>query len=138
MAPRFAGVPRTTWRAHAERVWQEGPDGLDLRYDPKLRDAVLEASATGPLPELWPLLDAFHALPTALIRGANSDLLSAATAAEMRRRLPGMICAEVPGRGHVPFLDEPEAHGAIAAFLDAVEGRATASPAADGAPLTGW
>jgi pimeloyl-ACP methyl ester carboxylesterase len=103
-----------------------------------LRKAVLEASATGALPELWPLLDAFHSVPTALIRGANSDLLSAATAAEMRRRLPAMIFADVPGRGHVPFLDEPEAQTAIAAYLDAAEGRGDADrPATDGAPLTG-
>jgi pimeloyl-ACP methyl ester carboxylesterase len=138
MAPRFADVPRATWRAHAERVWQEGPDGLELRYDANLREAVLEASATGALPDLWPLLDAFATLPTALIRGANSDLLSAGTAAEMRRRLPGMIFADVPGRGHVPFLDEPGAQAAIAAYLDAAEAGAPAAQTTDGAPLTGW
>jgi pimeloyl-ACP methyl ester carboxylesterase len=54
----------------------------------------------------------------ALVRGANSELLSAATAAEMRRRRPDMIFAEVPGRGHIPFLDEPESLAAIRAFLE--------------------
>jgi hypothetical protein len=29
-----------------------------------------------------------------------------------------MIRAEVPGRGHVPFLDEPESLAAIRAFLE--------------------
>jgi hypothetical protein len=29
-----------------------------------------------------------------------------------------MIAAEVPGRGHVPFLDEPESLAAIRAWLD--------------------
>ena len=139
MAPRFRDVPRATWRAHAERIWRQAPDGLDLRYDPRLGDAVRAAAATDAPPDLWPLLDAFRALPTALIRGANSDLLSAETAAEMRRRLQAMIFADVPGRGHVPFLDEPQAQAAIAAYLDAVEGRGAADrPAADGAPLTGW
>lgn len=56
-------------------------------------------------------------IPLALVRGANSDLLSAATAAEMVRRIPAMIHAEVPDRGHIPFLDEPEALDAIAAWL---------------------
>jgi len=36
----------------------------------------------------------------------------------MRRRLPHMLFAEVPGRGHVPFLDEPEALSLIAAYLE--------------------
>ncbi len=53
----------------------------------------------------------------ALIRGANSDLLTEETAAEMARRRPDMLSAELPGRGHVPFLDEPESMLAIKAWL---------------------
>ena len=120
MAPGFSGVPRATWRAHAERVWREGPDGLELRYDPRLRDGGLQASAADAAPDLWPLFDALRDMPVGLIRGANSELLSAETAGEMRRRRPDMIFAEVPGRGHVPFLDEPESVAALSAFLERV------------------
>ncbi len=95
---------------------QDG-DRLKNRYDPALRDAVIEAGAK-PAPDLWPLFDALDGLPTALIHGANSDLLSDATVAEMRRRHPGMGYARVPGRGHVPFLDEPESLSALHAWLD--------------------
>ncbi|TCO72807.1 alpha/beta fold hydrolase [Rhodovulum euryhalinum] len=118
MARRFPGVTRAQWRVYARRLWDEAPDGLALRYDPRLRHAVAEASATGAMPDLWPLFDALAGLPVALIRGANSDILSADTAAEMRRRRPDMIHAEVADRGHVPFLDEPESVAAIAAFLE--------------------
>jgi len=31
----------------------------------------------------------------------------------MQARRPDMITVEVPGRGHVPFLDEPEALAAL-------------------------
>jgi pimeloyl-ACP methyl ester carboxylesterase len=118
-AARFATVPLERWRLHAERLWRTTPGGLALRYDPRLRDAVLAAMPEDqPVPEIWELFDMLQGLPLALIRGANSDLLSAATVAEMRRRRPDMIYAEVPDRGHVPFLDEPEATAAIAAFLD--------------------
>ncbi|WP_354595926.1 alpha/beta fold hydrolase [Rhodovulum tesquicola] len=120
MQDRFPGVSRATWREYARRVWDEAPDGLALRYDPRLRNAVSEASATDALPDLWPMFDALAGLPVALIRGANSDILSAETAAEMRRRRPDMIFAEVADRGHVPFLDEPESLAAIRAFLKAV------------------
>ena len=40
----------------------------------------------------------------------------------MRERRPDLIVAEVPDRGHVPFLDEPEAQAALAALLARVEG----------------
>ncbi|ARE38857.1 Hydrolase, alpha/beta fold family functionally coupled to Phosphoribulokinase [Rhodovulum sp. P5] len=118
MAGRFPGVTRDQWRAYARRVWSEAPDGLALRYDPNLRRAVAEASAAGAMPDLWPLFDALNGLPVALIRGQNSDILSCETAEEMRRRRPDMIYAEIPDRGHVPFLDEPAAVEVIAAFIE--------------------
>ena len=108
----FEGVPESRWREEVEKHYRETEDGLVINYDPRLRDAVLEAGAQ-PAPDLWPLFDALSGLPLACIRGANSDLLAPATLAEMRRRRPDMIVAEVPGRGHVPFLDEPEALEAL-------------------------
>lgn len=118
MAPRFPGVTRAQWRIYAERLWKEGPDELELRYDPHLRRAVLEQSADDSLPSLWPLFEAFEGLPLALLRGANSDLLSPETAAKMREIHPEMLYAEVPDRGHVPFLDEPASRELIGKFLD--------------------
>ncbi|MBS0125236.1 alpha/beta fold hydrolase [Thetidibacter halocola] len=104
----FVGVPESRWLEEAERLFVQTENGLELTYDPMLRDAVLGGGAQ-PAPDLWPLFDALAGLPLCAIRGANSDLLSPSTFAEMRRRRPDMIAAEVPGRGHIPFLDEPEA-----------------------------
>lgn len=108
----FRSVPMDRWLAEVEQHYQQTPDGLTLRYDPKLRDTVLAAFAQPPL-DLWPLFDALAGLPLALIRGANSNLLSRKTAQQMQTRRPDMIYAEIPDRGHVPFLDEP---GALAAL----------------------
>lgn len=113
----FEGVPMARWLAEVTAHYEETPHGLVIRYDPKLRDAVLEAGAQ-PNPDLWPLFDALNGLPLALIRGANSDLLSVETAQEMVRRRPDMLYVDVPGRGHVPFLDEPEALGVITQWVD--------------------
>ena len=63
---------------------------------------------------------ALFLLPLALVRGANSDLLSPETAAEMRRRRPDMLFADVPDRAHVPFLDEPQALGVIRNWLEQI------------------
>ncbi|MBL3597959.1 alpha/beta hydrolase [Rhodovulum sulfidophilum] len=120
MRDRFPGVGRDQWRAYARRLWDATPDGLALRYDPALRHAVMEQSATDALPDLWPLFDALDGLPLALIRGAHSDILSPETASEMQRRRPDMIFAEIPDRGHTPFLDEPAAVAAIATLLERI------------------
>ena len=66
---------------------------------------------------MWPLFDALAPVPLAVVRGANSDLLSAETVARMQARRPDLIVAEVPDRGHVPFLDEPEALAALEALI---------------------
>ncbi|MFN3972131.1 MAG: alpha/beta fold hydrolase [Gemmobacter sp.] len=116
--PGFANVPPARWLAEARRHYTATPEGLRITYDPALRDAFLKAFE-GPPADAWPLFDACADLPLALIRGANSDLLSPATAAEMRRRRPDLIFAEVPDRAHIPFLDEPESLAVLRAFLAA-------------------
>jgi pimeloyl-ACP methyl ester carboxylesterase len=116
--PGFDGVPESRWLEEARLHYTETPEGLRITYDPALRDSFL-AAFQGPPVDLWPLFDACAGLPLALIRGANSDLLSTTTTAEMRRRRPDMIFAEVPDRAHIPFLDEPQAVAAIRAFLAA-------------------
>ena len=113
----FDNVPTSRWREEALKHYVEKPDGLDINYDPKLRDAVLSAAPEA-LPDLWPFFDCFEGLPTALLRGQNSDLLSRETAHEMQRRRPDMLSVEVQDRGHVPFLDEPESLLTIQAWLE--------------------
>lgn len=116
--PGFADVPESRWLAEARKFYRETPEGLKITYDPALREAFL-AAFEGPPADLWPLWEATAGLPVALIRGANSDLLTAETVARMKRQRPDMIHAEVPGRGHVPFLDEAESVAALRAFLAA-------------------
>ena len=119
MAPRFRNVPPATWAAFTRRCWSVAHDGrLGLRYDPRLRDAIEAQTAGLEPPDLWPLFALMQGLPLGLIRGANSDLLTAETAARMRDLRPDMDYAEIPDRGHVPFLDEPGSIAAIARFLE--------------------
>ncbi len=120
MAPGFANVARDTWLAHARALWDETPDGLANRYDPQLRQALLDQATDGALPEIWPLFDALAPFPLGLIWGENSTLLNADTVAEMQRRRPDMILGKVPDRAHVPFLDEPDSLAVISAYLEAV------------------
>ena len=117
MEERFPGVPLERWRKEVSHTHHETPEGVKINYDPAVRDAVSAAGATG-APDLWPLFDAIAPLPAAVIHGANSDLLSPATVAEMARRMPGLIVAHVPDRAHIPFLDEPEAQDALQHWLE--------------------
>jgi len=117
MEAKFPGVPLARWRQEVTHTHHETPGGVRINYDPGLRDAVIAAGATG-APDLWPLFDAIAPLPAAVIHGANSDLLTDATVAQMAARMPGLIVAHVPDRAHIPFLDEAEALHALRQWLE--------------------
>lgn len=118
--PGFSDVPDGRWLDDAQRHYDAVPEGLRIRYDPALRDAFL-AAFEGEAPDLWPLWDATAGMPVALIRGANSDLLSAEVAQKMQARRPDLIFAQVPGRAHVPWLDEGESLTAIRNWRAAIQ-----------------
>lgn len=120
MGAEFPDLTDADWEVQATRWLELTPEGLRLNYDPKLRNAMIE-QAKQAQPDLWPLFDAMDGLPLALIRGANSDLLTEASVTEMQRRRPDMIYANVPDRGHVPFLNEPEAAEAITQLIAKVK-----------------
>lgn len=118
--PGFETVPMSRWLEEASKLSVETPEGLRIPYDPALREAFLKAF-DGPPVDLWPLFDALQGLPLALIRGANSDLLSPDATQKMQARRPDMAFTEVPDRAHIPFLDEPEAVALIRAFLGSLQ-----------------
>ena len=118
-AAGFPEVPLARWRDQAAAMFVEKPGGgLGLRYDARLREALIGQAGAGEAPDLWQMFDALRDIPTAAIRGENSDLLSPETFREMQARHPGLIAATVPDRAHVPFLDEPEALAAIETLLE--------------------
>ncbi|OYX23064.1 MAG: alpha/beta hydrolase [Rhodobacterales bacterium 32-66-7] len=117
--PGFQAVPKLRWHEEAARHYVQHAGRVGLTYDPALRQSF-EAAMAAPLPELWPLFDACAGLPLALIRGAASDVLSRATAEEMRRRRPDLAFAEIADRGHIPFLDEPAAVDLVHRWLELV------------------
>jgi len=117
----FPHVGLERWLRHAHAVFDDEGNGRPrLSYDPALARAFAKAMEDAP-PQisLWPLFDAMEAVPMLVLRGEHSDILTRETVAEMSHRHPGLDAVEIPGRGHAPFLDEPEAVSAIERFLEA-------------------
>jgi pimeloyl-ACP methyl ester carboxylesterase len=100
------------WHKLASDVLRQGDDGQWVRhYDMGLalpfRSATPE-SARADEAALWAAYDAITC-PTLLVRGAESDLLSPATAAMMVGRGPKAELVEIPGVGHAPtFLHDDQ------------------------------
>jgi pimeloyl-ACP methyl ester carboxylesterase len=111
------GLTDADWLAYARRGYRENADGIPAPdLDPKISQA-LEAPPVATV-DMWPLYARIKAVPMLVIRGASSDILSAATVARMIHEKPDLEHITVANRGHAPLLDEPECLAAIDAFLD--------------------
>ena len=105
----FGLTSRAQWRTITESVVVRDGDGYRMHYDPRIAipfKQITPAAAAAGEAALWALYDAI-AVPTLLVRGENSDLLSRATAAQMTTRGPKATVVEIAGVGHAPmFMDQ--------------------------------
>ncbi len=103
--------------ARSTFIRDEESGDLRLNYDLKLADALREQAEAGDTPDLWALFAMLKDIPILCLRGSLSDVLSEETVARMRQLHPGIEIVEIPNRGHVPDLSEPESIRAIDDFL---------------------
>lgn len=108
------------WKKLASDVLRQDGDGKWLRhYDPQLalpfKSSTVEATAQAEA-ILWAAYDAIRC-PTLLLRGAQSDLLTQATARQMMQRGPKASLVEFDGVGHAPTLMHGDQIAAVQKFL---------------------
>jgi pimeloyl-ACP methyl ester carboxylesterase len=97
----------------------QGPGEWTLHYDPAIAlpfGAMTAQQAQEGEAFLWQAYDAISA-QTLLLRGAQSDLLSVATAQQMTQRGPQAQLVEFAGVGHAPTLIAPDQVDAVADFV---------------------
>ncbi len=107
------------WLGLSAPLLREEGGRWKLHYDPAIAlpfAAVTPAVAAAGEAALWAAYDALQC-PTLLIRGAQSDLLSAETARAMTQRGPGARLVELPGVGHAPTLIHDEQIAIVRDFL---------------------
>ncbi|MDO8802638.1 alpha/beta fold hydrolase [Phenylobacterium sp.] len=117
------GLTEADWERFARRVFRETDKGLALDYDPAISEVFKVAPTAAPAatgPDLWPLFVAMATgKPLLLVRGGQSDILEAAVADRMAALLPHMLRVDIPGVGHAPTLEEPQALAALDAYFAA-------------------
>ena len=101
--PRYTDALLWARVRHGVRPLPDG--GLTWKYDRGLRDLVRSGRWSDPI-DLWPSWTAL-ACPTLLVRGAESDVLTADIAAKMIDAQPRARLVEVPDAGHTVPGDQP-------------------------------
>jgi pimeloyl-ACP methyl ester carboxylesterase len=105
MAEQFPKLTAEQWLGAAQRTWHFKHGELKPAYDLGIARALAGIDIDRPMPPLWHEFDALAGVPMLVIRGANSDLLSAETVAAMRARRSEMDIIEVADQGHAPLLE---------------------------------
>ncbi len=115
----FGPHSRAQWLALTRPMLKAQGEGFVPHYDPAIalpfRGVTPEIAAAGEA-ALWASYDRVSC-PVLLLRGANSDLLTRATAEAMTQRGPRAQLREFAGVGHAPTLVAPEQVAAVRAFL---------------------
>ena len=116
------------WDRFVRRLCSERADGsIQPDYDMAIAKPFATDSGA-PDFDPWPLLEGLVDKPVLIVRGETSDLFSAQTADRMLDALPKAELVTVPGIGHAPVLDEPEAVAGIDRLLERVLAEAELEP----------
>jgi len=115
----FGKHSREQWLALTRPMLKPEGDGFKPHYDPGIavpfKAMTPELAAAGEA-ALWAAYDAIRC-PTLLVRGADSDLLTRATAQAMMQRGPKAKLHEFAEVGHAPMLVAPEQVAVVREFL---------------------
>lgn len=105
------------WLRLTKRTHRLTPEGrIVTDYDKQIA-APLRVPGDAAGVDLWPAYRALADVPVLVLRGALSDILAHGAAKRMAKDLPRARLVEVPGVGHAPTMDEPEAVAAIDAWV---------------------
>ena len=102
------------WRRLTETSTRRLPDGrVTPHYDPAMVQQFIHHPHDH---ERWPEYDSLE-IPVLCLRGEDSDLLEAGTAAQMALRGPRARVVTIAGCGHAPALNVPAHLELVGAFL---------------------
>ena len=113
----YPGYEIEDWLAMAKRIYRLNSSGrIVLDYDMKIAEPFrVPGNEAGP--DMWHALEQLKTVPVLILRGQRSDVLGAATADRMLKRLDKAELVTVPRVGHTPTLEEPDAVAAIDRLL---------------------
>ena len=110
----FGDLPESIWEYYALNSLQKNSAGkYEIKRDVNLSKPFAAVTPSDKNMELWPFWEKIK-IPTLVIRGEHSDILSVSTIQRMQQMNPKTEAVQVDKAGHAPYLYS-DAH---CAFLD--------------------
>lgn len=115
VASGFGPHDEAGWDLLSRHYWVQEGGQWRVHYDPRIAEPF--AALVEEPPPLWSLYDAVRC-PTLVVRGADSDLLTAGDARAMTERGPRARLLEWAGVGHAPTFIAESQSAAVIQFLE--------------------
>lgn len=119
----FPAIDEAGWEDYARKTFDDRAGRPHRAFDPKIVKTLQSIDYNEPMQTLWPQFDGLANVPVLVLRGANSDILSAETLERMIARRPDLDIMVIDNAGHAPMLVDPAELARIAAFAAAADDR---------------
>lgn len=101
---QFPKLDPEGWLKLARQIFVQGKKRAEPDYDKKLLKSFDYLDLSKPLPTVWPQFAALKQVPTLVLRGERSDILSKLTVEQMKEIHPEMVAKTIKNEGHAPLL----------------------------------
>jgi pimeloyl-ACP methyl ester carboxylesterase len=128
---QFTAMDTAGWWKLTRQLFNEEDGRPAQACDPNVGTALSEVDIAKPVSSMWEHFESLFQVPVMVLRGENSDLLSAATVQEMQARHSALTSVVVRNEGHAPLLLDRLSQRMIGDFLIQTDKTWTALP-----PLT--
>ena len=114
---QFTALDGAGWQKLTRQLFNEADGRPAAAYDPKVGTALSEVDIAKPVPSMWEHFESLFQVPVMVLRGENSDLLSASTVQDMQARHPALTSVVIRNEGHAPLLLDRLSQRLISDFL---------------------
>nr|WP_306265986.1 alpha/beta hydrolase [Pararhizobium sp. IMCC3301] len=118
---QFPALDADGWLKLARQLYVQGKKRAEPDYDKRLLKSFDYLDLSLPLPTVWPQFAALKHLPTLVLRGERSDILTRETVDQMKKAHPAMVAKTIKSEGHAPLLWDSSTQNAILQHLNRAE-----------------
>lgn len=119
---QFPDLDSDGWLKLAKQLYIQGKKRALPDYDRQLLNSFDYLDLSKPLPTVWPQFTALKLVPTLVLRGERSDILTVKTVEEMKKVHPQMKAKTITNEGHAPLLWDRSSQDAILQHMNAADG----------------
>lgn len=119
---QFPDLDSDGWLKLAKQLYIQGKKRALPDYDRELLNSFDYLDLSKPLPTVWPQFAALKLVPTLVLRGQRSDILTVKTVEEMKKIHPKMSAKTITNEGHAPLLWDRSSQDAILQHMNMADG----------------